>query len=114
MTTLRDQHDGSSALEIRRRRARFRAEHRGTKEMDWLLGRFAQAMLPQMDDEALEEFEQLLSEQVTSLHQAIVKDPFSNRKETVAQVKENLKKELHSWRIIGKLFGDRLTRAAIL
>ena len=61
MTTLRDQHDGSSALEIRRRRARFRAEHRGTKEMDWLLGRFAQAMLPQMDDEALEEFERLLS-----------------------------------------------------
>ena len=30
-------------VESRRRRAAFRATHRGNKEMDWLIGRFAQA-----------------------------------------------------------------------
>ena len=35
-----------SDLELRRRRCLFRAEHRGTKEMDWLLGRYAAAALP--------------------------------------------------------------------
>jgi len=32
-------------LDMRRRRCLFRARHRGTKEMDWLLGRFAEARL---------------------------------------------------------------------
>ena len=30
-------------VETRRRRAAYRACHRGTKEMDWMLGRFAEA-----------------------------------------------------------------------
>ena len=34
--------------ETRRRRAAYRACHRGTKEMDWILGRFAEAALPAM------------------------------------------------------------------
>jgi antitoxin CptB len=49
-----------SDLEIRRKRALFRAQHRGTKEMDWMLGRYAQAKLPAMDAAALEHFERLL------------------------------------------------------
>jgi antitoxin CptB len=44
----------------RRRRAAFRAGHRGTKEMDWLLGRFADARLPAMPLDQLDRFEQLL------------------------------------------------------
>ncbi len=48
-------------LDIRRRRARFRATHRGTKEMDWLLGRYAEAKLPAMDAASLDAFEQFLS-----------------------------------------------------
>lgn len=48
-------------LETRRRRAQFRASHRGTKEMDWLLGRFADARLGSMDETALSEFERLLA-----------------------------------------------------
>jgi antitoxin CptB len=47
-------------LELRRRRAAFRANHRGTKEMDWLLGRFAQAKLPEMAGVDLDLFEQLI------------------------------------------------------
>ena len=35
-------------IEIRRRRAAYRACHRGTKEMDLILGRFAVARLPDM------------------------------------------------------------------
>jgi antitoxin CptB len=44
----------------RRRRAVYRARHRGTKEMDWLLGRFADAMVEEMPAPALERFEHLL------------------------------------------------------
>ena len=44
----------------RRRRATFRAGHRGTKEMDWLLGRYADAHVPGMPVQQLEEFERLL------------------------------------------------------
>lgn len=48
-------------LDVRRRRAAWRASHRGTKEMDWLLGRYAQARLGQMDSAALDGFEALLA-----------------------------------------------------
>ena len=48
-------------LDIRRRRALYRAQHRGTKEMDWLLGRYAETNLVDMEDGALSRFEQLLS-----------------------------------------------------
>ena len=51
----------SSDLDIRRRRAAYRAAHRGTKEMDWLLGRYASARLDQMSDAELTAFEDLLS-----------------------------------------------------
>jgi antitoxin CptB len=48
-------------LDLRRRRAAWRASHRGTKEMDWLLGRFAAARLDGMDATALGELEALLT-----------------------------------------------------
>jgi antitoxin CptB len=47
-------------VESRRRRAAFRATHRGNKEMDWLIGRFARARLAAMSPEALTAFERLL------------------------------------------------------
>ncbi len=47
-------------LEMRRRRAAYRACHRGTKEMDFILGRFALARLPAMSGEALADFEQFI------------------------------------------------------
>lgn len=49
------------SIEIRRRRATWRACHRGTKEMDVLLGRYAETVLPSLDDPALAEFEQFLA-----------------------------------------------------
>jgi antitoxin CptB len=51
----------SADLDIRRRRAAYRAAHRGTKEMDWLLGKYAAARLDQMNDPELAEFEEFLA-----------------------------------------------------
>jgi len=48
-------------LDVRRKRAGFRANHRGTKEMDWLLGKYADATLAGMDDTHLLEFERFIS-----------------------------------------------------
>ncbi len=47
-------------LEARQRRARFRANHRGMKEMDIVLGRYADAQVDAMDEATLAEFEVLL------------------------------------------------------
>lgn len=47
-------------LDIRRRRLAYRANHRGTKEMDWLVGRYADAYLETLNDPALSEFERFL------------------------------------------------------
>ncbi len=48
------------ALEYRRKRLRFRAWHRGTKEGDLLLGRFADENLGGFDEGELALFEALL------------------------------------------------------
>lgn len=48
-------------LDTRRRRAAYRATHRGTKEMDWILGRYATAVLPVLEAEALDRLERFLS-----------------------------------------------------
>lgn len=47
--------------EIRRRRAAWRAGHRGTKELDLLVGRFADARLAGMGAADLERFERFLA-----------------------------------------------------
>jgi antitoxin CptB len=46
----------------RRRRLLFRAWHRGTREADLLLGRFADAHVPGFDTAQLDGFEALLTE----------------------------------------------------
>ena len=50
----------SSALDERRRRILFRAWRRGVREMDLIMGRFADAHLPTMTEDELAEFERLL------------------------------------------------------
>ena len=47
--------------EHRRKRIRFRAWHRGMKEVDLVLGPFADAHLEQLDETALADFEILLN-----------------------------------------------------
>ena len=48
--------------DIRRRKLRFRSWHRGTREMDLLLGRFADVHLDAFGADQLDRFEALLSE----------------------------------------------------
>lgn len=56
-------------LDTRRRRAAYRASHRGTKEMDWIIGRYAAEVLPRLEGEELLRFEQFLSLPDPELHQ---------------------------------------------
>lgn len=48
-------------LDARRRRASYRAHHRGTKEMDLLVGRYADARIEALSEAALAHFERFLS-----------------------------------------------------
>lgn len=50
----------SDGLEPRRKKALFRAWHRGTKEMDFVMGRFADAHIASLSDVDLADFEHLL------------------------------------------------------
>jgi antitoxin CptB len=50
----------SADLDVRRRRILFRAWHRGLREMDILIGRFADAEIGTMTETDLEAFERLI------------------------------------------------------
>jgi antitoxin CptB len=50
----------SEKLELRRRKLKFRAWHRGTREMDLIVGRFAEAALAGMGEAEIAELEALL------------------------------------------------------
>ncbi len=49
-----------SELEIRRKRLIFRSWHRGTKEMDLILGTFADRHIQSFTEDELDEFERIL------------------------------------------------------
>ncbi len=61
------QEDAGEELPMRLRRLRYRAWHRGTKEMDLLLGPYADARLGGMDRAELDRFETLIEEADTDL-----------------------------------------------
>jgi antitoxin CptB len=50
----------SEGLDIRRRKLLFRAWHRGTREMDLIMGRFADRTIEDLDDSELAQFEKLI------------------------------------------------------
>jgi antitoxin CptB len=54
-------------LDARRRRLRYRAWHRGTKEMDLVLGPYADAHAATLDTAELERLETLMDEADTDL-----------------------------------------------
>jgi antitoxin CptB len=53
----------SEGLDVRRRKILFRAWHRGMRETDLILGRFADAAIADLGDAELGDFEQLLEVQ---------------------------------------------------
>ncbi len=59
--------DAGDQLSMRLRRLRYRAWHRGTKEMDLMLGPYADASLETMSPADLDRFETMLEEADTDL-----------------------------------------------
>jgi antitoxin CptB len=66
-----------SALDPRRKRTLYRAQHRGMKEADIFIGAFAEQSLATMPDDQLTRFEALLEE-----HDADIMDWIMGRKPT--------------------------------
>ncbi|MEY9884991.1 succinate dehydrogenase assembly factor 2 [Bradyrhizobium sp. USDA 329] len=64
----------SSGLDDRRKRLLFRCWHRGTREMDLILGRFADAEIGNLSDVELGELERLLEVNDPDLYAAITGD----------------------------------------
>ena len=50
----------SEGLDLRRRKLLFRSWHRGMREMDLIMGRFADASVARLSDGDLAEFERLI------------------------------------------------------
>ena len=64
----------SSGLDDRRKRLLFRCWHRGTREMDLILGRFADAEIGHLSDDELTQLEALLEVNDPDLYAAITGD----------------------------------------
>jgi antitoxin CptB len=62
----------SGGLDDRRKRLLFRCWHRGTREMDLLLGRFADAEITGLTDGELAELEQLIEVPDPDLYAALI------------------------------------------
>jgi antitoxin CptB len=64
----------SGGLDDRRKRLLFRCWHRGTREMDLILGRFADAEISALGDDELAELERLLELPDPDLYAAVIGD----------------------------------------
>jgi antitoxin CptB len=62
----------SAGLDERRRRLLFRAWRRGVREMDLIVGRFADAYIDQFDEPTLDDFERLIEVPNADLYTWIV------------------------------------------
>ncbi len=64
------QQDGN--LNERRKRLLYRCWHRGTREMDLILGRFADAHIANLTDEELDDFEHLIGLPDPDIYAALI------------------------------------------
>ena len=64
----------SDGLDERRRKLLFRAWRRGVREMDLIMGRFADAYIEQFDETALDDFETLIEAPNADLYAWVVGD----------------------------------------
>lgn len=63
-------------LENKRKRLIFRSEHRGTKEMDLLLGSFARQYVSEFGEDELSQYDEILQENDPNLYNWITgKEP---------------------------------------
>jgi antitoxin CptB len=83
----------SSGLSDRRKRILFRCWHRGTREMDLILGRFADAEIAALGDDELDQLERLLETPDPELYAALTSgnaspDPLFERVRTFCATDE--------------------------
>ena len=64
----------SDGLDARRKRLLFRCWHRGTKELDLIIGGFADAHLPTLTDAELDELETIIEAPEPELYAALISD----------------------------------------
>jgi antitoxin CptB len=64
----------SGGLDDRRKRLLFRCWHRGTREMDLILGRFADAAIAELTDNELVQLERLIEVPDPELYQGALFD----------------------------------------
>jgi antitoxin CptB len=64
----------SDGLDDRRKRLLFRCWHRGTREMDLILGRFADAEIASLGDDELAQLERLIEVPDPDLYAAVIGD----------------------------------------
>ena len=64
----------SDGLDDRRKRLLFRCWHRGTREMDLILGRFADAEISNLSDSDMAELERLIDVPDPDLYAALIGD----------------------------------------
>jgi antitoxin CptB len=62
----------SGGLDVRRRKLLFRAWRRGVREMDLIVGRFADVHIGTLDEPALDDFEHLIEARNDDLYAWIV------------------------------------------
>jgi antitoxin CptB len=62
----------SEGLDVRRRKLLFRAWRRGVREMDLIVGRFADAHIDTLDQTALDDFERLIEAPNAALYAWVV------------------------------------------
>lgn len=86
----------SAGLDVRRRRILFRAWHRGTREMDLLMGRFADAMIDKLSEEEVEAFEELIEVQDPDLFSWI-----SGSSEPPGNLDTAIFRKLKDWHLSG-------------
>jgi antitoxin CptB len=64
----------SEGLDVRRRKLLFRAWRRGVREMDLIVGRYADAHIESLDDAGLDQFEALIEVPNAELYAWVVGD----------------------------------------
>ncbi len=90
-------------LVVRRKRLAFRAWHRGTKEMDFILGTFADRQLETLDNAGLDRFEALIDVPDQDLYNWV-----TGREPVPEEYDNDIMAELKSFRFAPKDYPGRL------
>jgi antitoxin CptB len=89
----------SKALENRRKKLKFRAWHRGIKEMDLILGKYADENLAQMSTAEMDQFSTLLKQADDELYKWV-----SGASDVPEEFNNDIMKTLKSFQMIPRDF----------